>query len=1038
MLPTPAPSSPPSMPAGSSPPPQEFSNMDYLPPPKNKGSVPFHVLSALFDRLQTERKPEKRRKLLDTWFNHWREEIGYDLYPVLRLILPQKDRERAVYGLKEKNLAKMYIKLIPLQPKDSDSTRLLNWKRPSDRFKTSGDFPNVLYEVVCKRSSIVEGTLSVEELNDVLDQLAANIGKSDNQARIMQRVYNRTTAEEQRWIVRIILKDMVISVKETTVFAVFHPDAHDLYNTCSDLKKVVWELWDPKRRLGVEDKAVQLFRAFAPMLCKRPTRKIEESVKEMEGRTFVMEEKLDGERIQLHKRGNEYFYCSRKGKDYTYLYGKHVGTGSLTPYIDDAFDPRITSIILDGEMLVWDPVSEKNLPFGTLKTAALDKNKKEHNPRPCFKVFDLLYLNGQSLLHKSLKFRRRNLKACIEEVKGRLEFTIEFEGKTAQDVRERMEVIMANKGEGLVMKHPDSEYILNGRNKDWIKVKPEYMDNLGETVDVLVVAGNYGSGRRSGGVSTLICAALDDRRKAEEDEEPKYSTFVRVGSGFSFSDFVWIRAKRWKEWDPKAPPTWLQVSGKGPEDKGDVYLEPEDSFILKVKAAEIVSSELYHMGCTMRFPRALNIRDDLSLSDCMTASGVFDSMRAEKKRKMEEDQDGTTKKKRKVTKKVPTVLPQYEARELADVKAQSRLFKGYTFVVSSDPKSKTGDEDKAKLQKLIRQHGGKIAQVPRSQKQMMVVYDGPTIPYDLKLVINKGALDVIKPIWILDCVTKAEILPLRKKYFFHATDVAQVSEEYDEEDDEEDLPVAPDDEDATSSRTVSEAEDEAVPEPIASSSKSQERSQSQTRESFKETKIDPSLAEWLMIDESQPTQKRKLPLEDDSETEPEPDSDNDDVQNEDADVDDDDWLNLPNTRSVTIDTEEGSNRESQEWQEVKMGEDDEAMHYDQDMIFRHLCFYLDTPTNAKKNDMVVKTKQEDDIAQSLAEIEELITKNGGKIVELDNPKLTHIVLDQRDVGRRIELMTRTSKPKRRNIVISDWIQACLDEETLLDEESFMP
>lgn len=47
------------------------------------------------------------------------------------------------------------------------------------------------------------------------------------------------------------------------------------------------------------------------MLCKRPKHKIEESVKEMQGRTFAMEEKLDGERIQLHKRGNEYFYCSR-------------------------------------------------------------------------------------------------------------------------------------------------------------------------------------------------------------------------------------------------------------------------------------------------------------------------------------------------------------------------------------------------------------------------------------------------------------------------------------------------------------------------------------------------------------------------------------------------------------------------------------------------------------------------------------------------------------------------------------------------------
>jgi DNA ligase-4 len=120
---------------------------------------------------------------------------------------------------------------------------------------------------------------------------------------------------------------MVISVKETTVFGVFHSDAQDLFNICSDLKKVAWELWDPSRRLNAEvllflliedfradmaqDKSIQLFRAFAPMLCKRPTHKIEDSVKEMQGHKFIIEEKLDGERMQLHKRGNEYFYCSR-------------------------------------------------------------------------------------------------------------------------------------------------------------------------------------------------------------------------------------------------------------------------------------------------------------------------------------------------------------------------------------------------------------------------------------------------------------------------------------------------------------------------------------------------------------------------------------------------------------------------------------------------------------------------------------------------------------------------------------------------------
>ena len=50
---------------------------------------------------------------------------------MLRLLLPQKDRERAIYGLKEKNIAKTYIKLIPLGPKDPDALRLLDWKKPS-------------------------------------------------------------------------------------------------------------------------------------------------------------------------------------------------------------------------------------------------------------------------------------------------------------------------------------------------------------------------------------------------------------------------------------------------------------------------------------------------------------------------------------------------------------------------------------------------------------------------------------------------------------------------------------------------------------------------------------------------------------------------------------------------------------------------------------------------------------------------------------------------------------------------------------------
>ncbi|KAF8216400.1 DNA ligase 4 [Mycena galopus ATCC 62051] len=1017
---TPAPTSAPNSPE----PQQEDEQTKYPTAPHNTGSAPFGILVALFDQLQSERKQDRRKKLMNTWFNHWRDEKGYDLYPVLRLILPQKDRERAVYGLKEKFLAKTYIKLIPLGMRDPDAIRLLNWKKPTEHDKTSGDFPTVLFEVVNKRSSVVEGSLSVDELNDILDELSKNMGKHEAQSNILKRVYNHATPEEQRWIVRIILKDMVISVKETTVFSVFHPDAQDLYNTCSDLKKVAWELWDPSHRLRAEDKAVKLCSAFAPMLCKRPTKTIEGTVKEMGGSEFIIEEKLDGERMQLHKRGNEYFYCSRKGKDYTYLYGKHLAAGSLTPYIDKAFDSRVEDIILDGEMLVWDPVSERNLPFGTLKTAALDKSKKEHNPRPCFKVFDLLYLNGQSLIEKATKYRKNTMRKYLTEIKGRIEFAVQFTGKTAQDVRMKMDEVMEARGEGLVIKHPLSQYVLNGRNMDWIKVKPEYMDNMGETVDVLVVAANYGSGSRGGGVSTLICAVVDDRRPpADDDEEPKYSTFVRIGSGLSFADYVWVRDKPWKTWDPKNPPEFLQTAKKSHEDKGDVYLLPEDSFILKVKAAEIVTSDQYHMGYTMRFPRALSIRDDLNIGDCMPATAVLESLRTVKKRKMESDTGGS-KKKQKVAAKKPEIIPAFAGQKLKGVEVVSDIFEGTTFVVMADPASKTRDEDKKELATLIKANGGTLATIPRQQSPIFLVYGGTRKHHELQGYIKKGIYDVIKPQWIKDSIALGQPAPLRKKYFFHATESRTDSEEYDEGDDEDETM---DDIEAGPSNTVKTENDEDVVQPKA-----------------EPEEVDPLLADWFKVEQ----EEKVIPgaKEYDSEA-TDDDSDNADVANEEPDNDLDDWFKVKPARDgpkpikdepVNLKDEPEKEVTEQVADDIKMGESETAMAYDQDLIFKHLCFYLDSPKNARKNGMTVKGKQEAAVEQSFAELAQIIAEHGGKVVDLAEPKLTHVVIDKRDDSRRVELMKRTSKPKRRHLVISEFIQACLDECTLLDEDEFNP
>lgn len=994
-------------------------------PPQNVGSAPFGILVGLFERLQTERRRDKREKLLSAWFTHWRDEKGKDLYPVLRLLLPQKDRERSTYGLKEQKIAKTYIKLIPLGPRDPDAIRLTNWKKPLEQNKASGDFPTVLYEVVGKRSSVTEGSLSIDDLNEILDELSQKQDSMEVQSKILRRIYNRATPEEQKWIARIILKDLVISVKETTVFAVFHPDAQDLYNTCSDLKKVAWTLWDPSFRLNASDKTVALFHSFAPMLCRRPTKKIEETVKEMNGSEFIIEEKLDGERMQLHKKGNEYYYCSRKGKDYTYLYGKHVGTGSLTPYIDAAFDERVDEIILDGEMLVWDPVSQRNLPFGTLKTAAGDKSKKAHMPRPCFKVFDLLYLNGQSLIDKTTKFRKRNMRACLKEVKGRIEFVAEFTGRDAQHVRQRMDEVMEARGEGLVIKHPKSMYVLNGRNRDWIKVKPEYMDNMGETVDVLVVAANYGTGSRGGGVSTLICAVVDDRHPDSLDEEPKYSSFVRIGSGLTYADYVWVRGLPWKPWNPQEPPEFYQTAKKTTEDKGDVYLEPEDSFILKVKAAEITQSDQYHLGYTMRFPRALSIRQDLTIADCMTASAVLESARTVKKRKMESDITTTKKKKTGKAKAKPTMLPDYQGIKAKDIFVESDIFKGLTFVVMSDPKSRTGEQQKKDLMKLIIANGGRCQQLAAKHPNLFIVYGGAITPYDLKLSIDKGIHDVVKPEWITDSIALGRPVPLSRRYFFHATKSRKATAEYSMEDDVK----KEDDEMAEPTGEINEA---------GPSAKVEEQA-----EKIKHETIDPVLAEWLTIDTPRVP---RVPADDDSETEDD-DDDNDSVNADAPGQDDmDDWFKVKGEDAEVDLKFEASDEVANPTDDVKeldeekprMGEDESAMEYDQDLIFKHLCFYLDTSSNARRNGMTAKSKYERVIDASFEEAEKLIISNGGRVVDLDEPKLTHVVIDKRDDSRRLELMRRTAKPKRKYLILSNFIQSCLDEATLLPEEEFSP
>lgn len=238
-------------------------------------------------------------------------------------------------------------------------------------------------------------------------------------------------ADELLWLIRIILRQMKVGATERTFFDICHPDAESLFNVSSSLRRVCWELHDPDLRLEGEDRGVSLMQCYQPQLAQFQMNSFQRMTEKMrpteEDPTFWVEEKLDGERMQMHMisddsvpGGKKFAFWSRKAKDYTYLYGNGFldENGGLTRHLKHAFADSVDNIIVDGEMITWDPEQDALVPFGTLKTAALSEQRNPFSTgqRPLYRIFDILYLNDKILTRYTLRDRRKALNACLQPV----------------------------------------------------------------------------------------------------------------------------------------------------------------------------------------------------------------------------------------------------------------------------------------------------------------------------------------------------------------------------------------------------------------------------------------------------------------------------------------------------------------------------------------------------------------------------------------------------------------------------------------------
>ncbi|XP_044717776.1 ATP dependent DNA ligase domain-containing protein [Hirsutella rhossiliensis] len=770
-------------------------------PRNHSKTLPFHDLFLhLFNPLNENKKqPEQRRHVIERFIAKWRKQVGNDFYPALRLILPDKDRDRGVYGLKENAIGRLLVKLLKIDKNSDDGYNLLHWKIPGQTTaaRLAGDFAGRCFEVISKRPMrTAAGDMTIAEVNEQLDKLAASSSEAENLA-IFETFYNRMNAEEMMWLIRIVLKQMKVGATEKTLLYLWHPDGETLFSVSSSLRRVCWELHDPQLRLEREEAGIALMQCFQPQLAQfqmpASFQKMTELLRPTEDDAeFWIEEKLDGERMQMHlvqdpdhPGGRRFCFWSRKAKDYTYLYGNglHDNNSSLTRHLAKAFAPGVRNLILDGEMITWDMEVDKIVPFGTLKTAAIAEQQNRTGSdatghRPLFRVFDMLYLNDKQLTQYTLRDRHNALEKAVKPVYRRLEIHTHSRATTADAIEPLLREVVANASEGLVLKNPRSMYRLNSRNDDWLKVKPEYMSEFGESLDCLVVGGYYGSGRRGGTLSSFLCGLRVTQNHVQAGANPeKCFSFFKVGGGFRAEDYAEIRHRtegKWMEWDPKNPPSeYIELGGGEAKqyERPDVWIRPRDSVVVSVKAASVGPSDSFARGFTLRFPRFRRLRTERSWDSALT----LEEFQELKKRVDEESRDKAMtvedrKRRRPKRIKKELVIAGEDAAPAEFAEPSSAMFEGFEFGVLSES-LKPWKKTKGQLEAMLKENGGGVSQRPAAGTKTVLIADKRVVK--VASLIKGGDVDIIRPLWIRDCLEHGDgtsVLPYEERHLFHASE----------------------------------------------------------------------------------------------------------------------------------------------------------------------------------------------------------------------------------------------------------------------------
>ncbi|MCW4053229.1 MAG: ATP-dependent DNA ligase, partial [Candidatus Bathyarchaeota archaeon] len=531
----------------------------------------FAALAELCERLESTRERKSMTKWVASFISQIEpSEVEASILMLMGRVFPKSDQR--TLEISWSTLSKTILKIA------GKGSKSFSWA-----FRQTGDVGDAAKIVleagnIRKQSTLLEKQLTILEVRRSFESLAEATGAGSRvkKERLLETLIGSATPLEAKYLVKILLGEMRIGFQEG-LMEVAVAEANNLplelikkaSMLTGDLSKVA-VLAKNGGRDGLESIGFQVFTPIKSMLASVASN-VAEALRQHGGKS-AFEYKLDGARIQIHKSMHEVRIFSRRLTDVT----------ESLPEIVELIQMQVQAreAILEGEVIAVDrdgtPMAFQHL-MRRLRRIKSIEDAANRIPVQLI-LFDALYVDGKDLTPKPYTERREKL----ANVAGRILLAEQIVTNDLETAERFLKEAVDAGHEGLMAKKLDSFYTPGLRGKKWFKIK-----TVLEPLDLVIVAAEYGYGRRHEWLSDYLLAARD----------LKTGELIALGKTFKgLTDEEIIRmTQRLKQ---------LTIRKEGSR----IIVKPE--IVVEVTYNEIQKSPKYKGGMALRFARITNIRDD--------------------------------------------------------------------------------------------------------------------------------------------------------------------------------------------------------------------------------------------------------------------------------------------------------------------------------------------------------------------------------------------------------------------------------------------